>query len=110
MVVHPIRSTCTAPGPGSARPNLMRTCRRALAAPSLAMNAATARTGCVPLSTKSATCRVSSACASREDPQRADPAAHGAADFDARDATRCGVAEHVGDRVERAARLQYDSD
>ena len=40
----------------------------------------------------------------------ADPAAHGAADLDARDATGCGVAEHVGDRVERAARLQYDSD
>ena len=33
-----------------------------------------------------------------------------AADLDARDATGCGVAEHVGDRVERAARLQYDSD
>ncbi len=48
-------------------------------------------------------------CARREDPQRADPAAHAAADLDARDATGCGVAERVGDRVERAARLQYDS-
>ena len=49
-------------------------------------------------------------CASREDPQRADPAAHDPPYLDARDAARCCVAEHVGDRVERAARLQNDSD
>ena len=49
-------------------------------------------------------------CASREHPQRAHAAAGVAADLDGRDAARCGVAEHVGDRVERAARLQYDAE